>query len=112
MTVVSAAQLAGVGRQTWVRLERSDSYPRGDTAAKVSIALQWPPDALARIRSGEDPAAIETVDAPLDPADKAEARRRRFAAAFELLDEEGQLEMIAHMRAQLAQLEEKSFGGR
>ncbi len=63
------AQLAKVSTSTIRKLQRGvqPSYQRSKLAA-LSRALQWPPDALARLLDGADPSTVEAVDTHLVPA--------------------------------------------
>ncbi len=42
---------------------RSKSVPTGRVLAGISVGLDWPPDALAKIAAGANPA---TIDAPIE----------------------------------------------
>ena len=63
------AKLAGISSEGMRLIEIDVSSPRPENSAAIAKALQWPPDALARIAAGEDPASLPTVGQAPEPSE-------------------------------------------
>lgn len=89
-----------ISEPTYRAVERGRTEPSGLTMAAIARGLDWPTDALKRIRAGEDPPEGKTVT--VEPArtavtqqDQLAAEVARLAARLEAL--EGQVGHILGM---------------
>lgn len=58
---------------------------RPSTLAAISVGLDWPPDALIRLRDGEDPAALDPAEGEAPPWEELLEGQRRITEALERL---------------------------
>lgn len=61
-----------------------ESY-RPQTLTAISVGLDWPPDAVARLRSGADPTDLTTPAAGAPPWEKLLDSQRKLTEAVERL---------------------------
>ena len=98
LSVSESAREAGVGRQTWVRLESTPNHsPRPDVLAKVTAVLRWPLDALDRIEAGENPAVLPTLCQMPDASSTVKTSSDSLLAALARLPEVDRLTFEAEI---------------
>lgn len=87
LSAAAVAAAAGISATTMSKVENGvDVQP--STLAKISVALDWPRDALAVIGAGGHPPepAQRTVDVPVDVLEAMQAELRALRLAVEALE--------------------------